>query len=121
MNALALSLFAALSWMDLEPSQGVQLTEKVTLGEPSFPAGTRLLLEEKEGLGIPVVRYKLREAECAHPEWESEMAIITPRGNEESSAVGVQLSRGCAWEVFVEQKDLLTPSLFTSSPDGDNP
>ena len=110
-----IALLAALSWMDLEPASPVRLTEKVTLGEPSFPAGTRLFLEEKEGLGIPVVRYKLREADCAHPEWESEMVIITPRGNEESSAVGVQLSRGCTWEVFVEQKDLLTPSLFVGS------
>lgn len=115
MNTLALTLLAALSWYDLDDGINLRLTQKIALGEPSFPAGTPLKLISREPLavpGAPLLLIKLEETNCAHPEWKSEMEIITPAGNEESSAVGVELEEGCQWSIWVEQKDLFTNSFF---------
>ncbi len=122
MNAFALALLTALPWFDLEPEQTLRLTQKIALGQaaeqPSYPAGTSLVLREREPLavpGAPLLLLKLEEASCAHPEWQSELEIITPAGNDESSAVGVQVYQGCRWEIYLEQKDLLTSSFFSAA------
>jgi hypothetical protein len=123
MNSLLsalLILAAPLSWTDLQPGEKLQLTEKITIGEngPSFPAGTALHYESAEPLdiaGYPVLFLKLKEIQCAHPEWNHEMEILVPKGNPESSSVGVELKPGCNWGIYVEQKDLFQPSFFTRS------
>jgi hypothetical protein len=116
MKTLALLMLSSLSWNNVDPEgQVFALTEKVTLGDPYFPTGTELRLLEREPLTFPganLMLYRLTQEPCAHPEWSSEMQIITPAGNQESSAVGVELGRGCQWSIYVEQKDLATSSFF---------
>jgi hypothetical protein len=117
MNTL-LALLSILAWNDPEAGDRLALTQKITLGPASFVAGTSLRLEEKEPLavpGAPLMYLRLTEEKCEHPEWESEMEIVTPAGNEEASAVGVQLSKDCNWEIYIEQKDMLTPSFFAAA------
>lgn len=108
---------APLDWNSLAEGDALVLTQKIQLGnpEPFFPAGTSLRLESREPLAMPgalLMLYRLTQSPCPHPEWESGMEIVTPAGNPESSAVGVQLGKGCQWEIFLEQKDLSTSSFF---------
>ncbi len=116
LGALAL-LWAPVTWMDLDTGQEFRLTQPIELGAsgPAFPEGTTLSLISREPLSIPGAPMELLGLEqipCAHPEWTSDMEIITPLGNDERSAVGVQLDPGCQWKVYVETKDLFTPSFF---------
>lgn len=117
----ALLLLAPLSWFDLDSGQRVELTQKISLGEKVFPAGTSLELVSKEPLAIPgasLELLKLEQAPCPRPEWESEMEIVLPDGNPESSSVGIQLEQNCRWWVYVEEKDLFTPSFFAPTSAG---
>lgn len=114
---LPLLLSAPLPWSEIGETPAYSLTEKVTLGErgPSFPAGTALTFESREPLevpGAPLELLHLTQAPCEHPEWTSEIEIVTPAGNAEANAVGVQLEQGCRWNVYVETKDLLMPSFL---------
>lgn len=112
---------APLSWNELQVGQSLALTQKITLGdpEPYFPVGTELVVESSEPLevpGAPLWLFHLRQPNCAHPEWESDMEIVTPLGNEESAAVGVQVARDCRWDLYAELKDMATPSFFVPAP-----
>lgn len=113
-----ITLFAILSiltWSEPEVGDSLKLTQDIDLVSVQFPVGKMLRLVEIEPLGIPgapVVLYTLVEEQCENPEAKSDMEIITPNGSPESSAVGVELSPGCTWDIYVEQKDLFTESFF---------
>lgn len=114
------ALMTASPWSDLEVGNSLRLTQAITLGEsgPKFPENTRLVLSDIEPLelpGAPMVYLHLRELDCAHPDWRSDIEIVLPRGNPEASAVGVELAPNCRWGIFVEQKDLLQPSFLAPS------
>jgi hypothetical protein len=104
-----------LQWFDLEVGQGLALTQEVVLGGNPFKAGTELWLEDKEPLsvpGAPISFFTLYQSPCENPNLQSDLEIVVPTGNPESSAVGVELSRGCNWGIYVEDKDAFTPSFF---------
>lgn len=104
-----------LQWYDLEVGQGLALTQEVVLGGHPFKAGTQLWLEDREPLavpGAPLSFYTLYQSPCLEPESASQLEIIVPEGNAESSAVGVELTEGCNWGIYVEDKDLFTPSFL---------
>jgi hypothetical protein len=106
---------APLPWFDLEVGKGFVLTQEVVLGGHPFAAGTQLFLEDSEPLpvpGAPLSFYTLYQSPCREPEAASQLEIIVPEGNPESSAVGVELSEGCNWGIYVEGKDLFTPSFL---------
>lgn len=118
MTAL-LALLSILAWNEPEAGNRLALTQKINLSGIEFPAGKTLVLQEKEPLdvpGAPLMHYLLTEEKCESPEAQSEMEIITPEGNDESTAVGVQLSPGCSWEIYLEMKDYETPSFFSDAP-----
>lgn len=109
------ALLSLLAWNEPEVGDRLALTQEISLGTSNFAVGKTLQLQELEPLDIaghPVMYYVLSEENCEHPEAQSEMEIITPNGNSESSAVGVELSSGCKWEIWLEQKDLFTSSFF---------
>ena len=108
---------ARLPWFDLEIGQGLVLTQEVVLGGHPFKAGTQLFLEDREPLsvpGAPISFYTLYQSPCLEPESASQLEIIVPEGNAESSAVGVELTEGCNWGIYVEDKDLFTPSFLAT-------
>jgi hypothetical protein len=106
----------ALPWSELEVGSRYQLAQEVRLGEsPVFPVGMALALENQEPLSVPgepLEYFEFRQLPCANPETTSEIEIVLPAGNEEASSVGVELQAGCLWGIYVESKDLFTPSIF---------
>lgn len=114
-SGLAQAEPARLPWNELEVGQELALTQDVVLGGHPFSAGISLQLEDRDSLevpGAPISFYMLRQFPCAEPDSASTVEIVVPEGNEEASAVGVELSEGCYWGVYVEAKDLFTPSFF---------
>lgn len=105
-----------LSWSEIAAGQAVTLRQKFTLGPngPTFNADLDFAVLTAEPLSIPASMIRLREEPCVEPSRTSPMELVTPEGNQESSAVGLQLSGDCVWKVFVETKDLETPSLFSA-------
>lgn len=106
-----------LQWFDLEAGQGLVLTQEVVLGGHPFKAGSQLWLEDKEPLsipGAPLSFYTLYQSPCLEPEAASQLEIIVPEGNAEASAVGVELTEGCNWGIYVEDKDIFTPSFLAT-------
>lgn len=104
----------ALTWSEIGVGQNVTLRQKFTLGEggPTFQSGLSLVVLETGALGIPVTLIRMREEVCSEPARTAPMELVTPEGNSESTAVGIQLPGNCDWEIFIEQKDLGTSSLF---------
>lgn len=102
-------------WFELEPNAEYSLSQDITVGGHPFSAGTRLFLEEREPLsvpGAPLSFFVLHEVKCLEPDSASQLEIILPEGSPTGSEVGVELSEGCNWGIYVEDKDLFTPSLF---------
>ena len=100
MNALLLLALSALPWHYLDEGMDLGLTQKIDMKVAAFPAGTQLHLESKEGLSIPganLLLLKLSQAPCADPELKTEMEIVLPEGNAESTAAGVQIDPNCRW------------------------
>jgi hypothetical protein len=104
------------SWMDVQESKAVELSQALKLGEGSFAEGTALAMIRAEALSAPgmaLTYYTLKEINCTHPQWESDLQIILPEGvTDESHSVGVELKPGCEWGIYVEVKDLSFPSFF---------
>jgi hypothetical protein len=114
---LLASLLSVLSWSELDPAEPLLLRQKIQLGEAAYAPGTRFSLLGSEPLdlpGAPLVLFHLMKTPCAHPQQTHGMEIIVPEGGPEASSVGVELETGCRWSVYVEQKDLLQPSLFSA-------
>lgn len=112
------AMAAPLQWFDLDAGRGFALTQDLELGGQPFKAGTRLWLEDREPLavpGAPISFYTLYQSPCLTPNAASGLEIVVPAGNPESSAVGVELSEGCNWGIYVEDKDLFTPSFFENA------
>ena len=112
---ILLALFTILNWSEPGVGDRLALTQDIDLISVSFPSETVLRLDAIEAVsvpGAPLVLYRLTQEKCDNPKAQSEIEIVTPKGNADSSAVGVQLLEGCVWEIYVEQKDLLTPSFF---------
>lgn len=115
---LPLSSFAAnLNWQDLRSDEALVLTQKLPLETADgksleIAAGSKVSVTEVLPLdGIDVVDADLKLENC-EAELASEMAIILPEGGAEKSEVGVQLSKGCELEVFIEVKDFGGISFF---------
>ena len=108
---------ASITWYALESGRLYRLAQDVDLAPsgPRFEAGLTLRYLGSEDLSIPgaaVTLMKFDQEPCERPDLKTQMEIILPSGNPESSSVGVQIEKGCRWEIFVEQKDLFTKSLF---------
>lgn len=106
-----------LYWNELNEGQALELRQEIRLSDKvKFPAGTKLDLTMREALsapGVSLVYFGLREASCAHPEWQEGMELILPEGELDASrSVGVELSKNCQWGVYVETKDLEAATIF---------
>jgi hypothetical protein len=117
LTLLLASLLSVLSWTELDPAEPLWLRQEIKLGEVAYAPGTRFSLLGREPLGLPgapLVLFHLRKTPCEQPQQTHGMEIVVPEGGPEASSVGVELETGCRWSVYVEQKDLLQPSLFSA-------
>lgn len=104
-------------WSEVETGDRLVLSQKVELGETglSFSEGTKLQLLSIEPLalpGAPLLYLTLDQSPCEKPDAETGIEIVVPKGNAESSSVGIELTANCRWGIYLEQKDVFNPSLF---------
>lgn len=104
-------------WNELEEGRSLELRQEIRLSDKiKFPAGTKLELTTREAVsapGVSLMYFGLREAPCAHPEWQEGLELILPEGELDASrSVGVELGKGCEWGVYVETKDLDAATIF---------
>lgn len=116
--AMSFNIFAT-EWNDLEIQGKYKLTQSFQLPQNErsgsfvdFMAGEQVVLREVIGLDmIRVVLYKFDYKNCPGLEMKTDMEIIPVKNTSPMVEVGAQLEK-CSLEVFIENKDLMTTSLF---------
>jgi hypothetical protein len=61
---------------------------------------------------IKVVMFSFNHKNCPGPQAVTEMEIIPVHGTSPVVELGAQLEKDCALEIFIENKDLMTNSVF---------
>lgn len=121
--SLLLSLFISVysfaasnntKWRELKPGERYKLSQEIKFEDSKFTIqkGTRLKLIESTPLNmikVQLLRYQV--ANCEKQNLETDLELVPVKGNKDA-AVGVNLSKGCILEVFVEKKDLGGESLL---------
>ena len=116
----SLSAFASISnsWNTIESQKFYKTTKTINLDlnnkSLSIPEGTSFELIEKTKLNmIKVYLYKYKIPNCRFSDQESDLSLVSakqPNGKEAS--VGVNLSKGCNVEIFVDFDDYETASFL---------
>lgn len=103
------------TWDKLEPGNRYKLNQNLKFNNKDkkvvFKKGTRLKLVESTSLNmikVQLQRYKIDNCESENLQTDLE---FVPVNGDEQKAVGVNLSKGCILEVFVEKKNLGHESL----------
>lgn len=112
-NALALDWFAFEEGDTYTLKQSFQLPQKTparTLQD--FVAGEKFYLKEISPLPIGVFLYILEYKNCPGPQLTTEMEIIPVNGTSPVVEIGAQLEEKCDLWIFVEDKDVMSPSFF---------
>ena len=69
----------------------------------------------KEVIGLDMINvsiYRLQYKNCPGPAMKTEMEIIAVKNTAPMVEVGAQLEENCMLEIFIENRDLMTDSLF---------
>lgn len=103
------------TWDKLEPGNRYKLNQnlnfKTSNQKISFKKGTRLKLVESTSLNMIKVQLQRYEIDgCKNQNIQTDLAFV-PINGDEQKAVGINLSKGCILEVFVEKKNLQNESL----------
>lgn len=106
-----------LDWYDFDLDQTFILKKDLVFDqtELTLNKGNRFKLYDIISLLINVSLYQFEVEQCPDPNANTEMIIVDPSApNNEllDASVGVQLQKSCLLEVYVETKDLFSPSLF---------
>lgn len=122
--ALALFLLAlapqahaeTLQWTDLELYQTYKLNQTISFPEgPEFKAGEKMYVMDFISGGIPVVYWQIHAENCKNPDANAEMILVNPSPEDPSDrSIAVALTEGCNLDVWVELKDLYSPSILDS-------
>ncbi|MBC7386347.1 MAG: hypothetical protein H7301_09345 [Cryobacterium sp.] len=110
-------LSSHLDWNVLSPSDDVTLDQALLLRDSRganvvVESGSAYRVREVIGLEIPAVLYTFEAEKCAHPGVTTEMELILPEEGTSQAEVGVTYGPNCDLSIYVETKDLLTPSFF---------
>lgn len=114
--ALPLSAIASRPWIDVlnENSYSLEKSLRVKNTNVNFSRGSVIKVIERAPLNmIKVEMFKIRVVNCQYPEVTSNLElyeILQPNGTK--TTIGVEVSKGCELEMFVELKDLNTNSFF---------
>lgn len=107
---------AGLPWADIvtETTYSLDKTFKIKNTNISFPKGSVINVIERAPVNmIKVEMFKVEVKNCQYPEVTSSLELYElPQTNGSKVIVGVEVSKGCKLEMFVELKDLNTSSLF---------
>lgn len=119
---LANTVFAAgaTKWNDLEISSQVSLIEPLEVtakGDKKFIFDQKLVgtIEDISHLSyINVELYKVRFKKCSSAKYVSELFLKEiPQVTKDPVVVGIEMKKGCLFEIYVEFKDLASKSLFS--------
>jgi hypothetical protein len=110
----------AVSWNDLEISNQYKINQQLQLRQIErsgsmleISAQESFMLKEVIGLDmINVSLYRLQYKNCPGPAMKTEMEIIAVKNTAPVVEVGAQLEENCMLEIFIENRDLMTDSLF---------
>lgn len=110
----------AVDWSELEVNQGYKLVQNLTLKQDERSSSMiELMKGEPFTLAditplemINVTMFGFQYQNCPGREMTSQMEIIKVEGTEPYVEVGALLERECVLEIYIENKDLLTKSLF---------
>jgi hypothetical protein len=110
----------AVSWNDLEISNQYKINQQLQLRQIERSGSTleisaqeSFILKEVIGLDmINVSLYRLQYKNCPGPAMKTEMEIIAVKNTAPVVEVGAQLEENCMLEIFIENRDLMTDSLF---------
>jgi hypothetical protein len=120
-SPLVASATEPMNWQDVRVADTVALTQGLSLKSASgeaieLAADTKWLVEETFPLpSLPAIDIVLVAKGCEQPERESGMELVLPAGARERSEVGVQLSRECRLEIFIETKDFSGRSFLRAA------
>jgi hypothetical protein len=110
----------AVSWNDLEISNQYKINQQLQLRQIErsgsmleISAQESFILKEVIGLDmINVSLYRLQYKNCPGPAMKTEMEIIAVKNTAPVVEVGAQLEENCMLEIFIENRDLMSDSLF---------
>jgi len=108
-----------IDWSDLEISKKYHLEQQICFDEKTcFEKDTPFIVEDiYDGLGAPLVAYKLRPYTCAFPETQTEQILVEPEHSDHTrdrSAI-LQMDPNCDLTIWVETQDYYSTS-FLSEP-----
>jgi hypothetical protein len=110
----------AVSWNDLEISNQYKINQQLQLRQIER-SGSMLEISAqesfslKEVIGLDMINvslYRLQYKNCPGPAMKTEMEIIAVKNTAPVVEVGAQLEENCMLEIFIENRDLMTDSLF---------
>jgi hypothetical protein len=119
MMMVAFNVFAT-DWSELEIGTKYKISQSFPLPQlgPSrssidIMAGEEFILKDVIGLDmIHVSLFQFQYLNCPGPSLKTDMEIIPVKNTTPVVEVGAQLEENCKFEVFIENKDLMTHSLF---------
>ncbi len=119
--ALAFAGFAhaeALPWADLELYQTYKLNQTISFPDgPEFKAGEKMYMMDYIVGDIPVIYWQMHAEDCKNPDAKAEMILVnpTPEDTTRDRSIAVALSEGCNLDVWVEIKDIYSPSILEAN------
>ena len=107
---------ANIPWTDIvtETTYTFEKTFKIKNTNISFRKGSVVNVTERAPLNmIQVEMFKMEVKNCQYPEVTSGLELYPIRQpNGTTTTIGIEVSKGCKLEMFVELKDLNTNSFF---------
>lgn len=107
----------ALQWTDLELYETYALNQTISFPEGfEFSAGNKVEIRDFIAGGIPVVYWQMHIEDCKNPDAVAEMILLNPSPEDTSTdrSIAVALTEGCNLDVWVETKDLYSPSILSN-------
>lgn len=110
--------FAAVKWDAQEVNTAYKLNQDIVLQmddqKYNIPKGTQFDLNEVSDLNmIKVHLHKYKINNCPSPNVETDLQLISIRqNNRRKTSVGVNLTRNCIVEIFVDMKEYATFSFL---------
>lgn len=110
----------AVSWTDLEISNQYKINQQLQLRQIERSGSTLEITAQetfilKEVIGLDMINvslYRLQYKNCPGTAMKTEMEIIPVKNTSPVVEVGAQLEENCMLEIFIENRDLMTDSLF---------
>lgn len=105
-----------LTWDELEANQKYSVVNDIPFDENlTLKADSPLIFQEVTDLGnVPVMLFTFTDPNCTNPEFESELVLFNPEPEDtaHNKEIGVQYSKDCAVEIYIEPQFYYNKSIF---------